>query len=118
MRIQKDQQQREEGEEMSSEMYERIRTNPRYKEEMAKRSRFSWTLAAIVLVIFYGFILVVAFAPELLATPLGEGWTTTIGIPIGVGIITLFWLLTGYYVYRANKEFDVTNVQILRESEK
>jgi uncharacterized membrane protein (DUF485 family) len=103
---------------MSSEVYERIRNNPRYQEEMAKRSRFSWTLAVIVLAIFYGFILIVAFAPGFLATPLGEGWTTTIGVPIGVGIITLIWLLTGYYVHRANKEFDTVNVEFIREAEK
>jgi uncharacterized membrane protein (DUF485 family) len=83
---------------------------------MAKRSRFSWTLAAIVLVIFYGFILVVAFAPQLLATPLSQGSVTTVGIPIGVGIITLFWLLTGYYVLRANKEFDTKNAEIIQEA--
>lgn len=103
---------------MSAEIYQRIRNNAKYREEMAKRSRFSWSLAAIVLVIFYGFILVVAFAPQLLAIPLSPGSATTIGIPIGVGIIVLFWLLTGFYVYRANKEFDVTNVEIIRESEK
>lgn len=103
---------------MSSEVYYRIRNNPRYREEMARRSRLSWTLAVIVLVIFYGFILVVAFAPQLLATPLSEGSTLSVGIPIGAGIITLFWLLTGYYVYRANKEFEATNLEIIREAEK
>jgi cation/acetate symporter len=85
---------------------------------MAKRSRFSWTMSAIVLVIFYGFILVVAFAPTLLAVPLSKGSTTTVGIPIGVGIISLFWLMTGYYVRRANKEFEDSNIQIIREAEK
>ncbi len=103
---------------MSSEVFQRIRSNPRYQQEMAKRSRFSWSLAAIVLVIFYGFILVVAFAPQVLATPLSPGSATTVGIPIGVGIIAFFWLLTGYYVYRANKEFDAINVELIREAEK
>ncbi len=102
---------------MSSEIYRRIRNNPKYHEVMAQRSRFSWTLAVIVLVIFYGFILTVAFAPHLLAIPLSDGSATTIGVPIGVGIIILFWLLTGYYVYRANKDFDATNLQIISEAE-
>ncbi|MFO1153881.1 MAG: DUF485 domain-containing protein [Rhodospirillales bacterium] len=102
---------------MSSELYKRIRNNPRYQEEMAKRSRFSWTLAVIVLAIFYGFILIVAFAPGLLATPLSQGSVTSVGIPIGVGIIVLFWLLTGYYIHRANGEFDTANLQIIREAE-
>jgi len=103
---------------MSSEVYYRIRNNPRYRSEMAKRSKLSWSLAVLVLAIFYGFILVVAFAPGLLAKPLFDGSTTTIGIPIGVGIITFFWLLTGYYVQRANREFDVANVEIIQEAEK
>lgn len=38
--------------------------------------------------------------------------------PDRVGIIILFWLLTGYYVYRANKEFEAANVEIIREAEK
>lgn len=103
---------------MSSELYEKIRNNPKFKDTIAKRSKFSWTLALIVLVVFYTFILVVAFAPESLATPLWEGSTTTIGIPVGVGIIVFFWLLTGYYIRRANTEFDVTNVEILGEAMK
>ncbi|MFO1129625.1 MAG: DUF485 domain-containing protein [Rhodospirillales bacterium] len=102
---------------MSSEIYQRIRNNPRYHQEMAKRSRFAWSLAAIVLVIFYGFILIVAFAPGMLATPLSQGSVTTVGVPIGVGIIVLFWLLTGYYVHRANGEFDAANLEIIREAE-
>jgi len=103
---------------MSSEIYEKIRNNPKFHETVARRSRFSWTLAFIVLIIFYGFILVVAFSPKLLATPLWPGATTTIGIPIGVGMIIFFWLLTGYYIRRANREFDTVNTEILREASK
>jgi uncharacterized membrane protein (DUF485 family) len=99
-------------------LIEKVKRDPEFHALVRRRSAFAWTLSALMVAIYFGFILVVAFAPHLLAIPLGEGWTTTIGIPIGVGIITLFWLLTGYYVHRANKEFDVTNVKILRESEK
>ena len=41
----------------------------------------------------------------MLARPIGGG-VTSIGIPIGVGIILLAILLTGLYVRRANREYD------------
>lgn len=103
-------------EKMSSEIYEKIRRNPRFIEMVAKRNRFAWTLSLIVLVLFYSFILVVAFFPKLLATPLWEGATTSVGIPIGAGLIVFFWLLTGYYIHRANKEFDKANVEAIKEA--
>lgn len=101
---------------MSSDIYEKIRNNPKFRDTVARRSRFSWTLALTILAIFYGFILLVAFAPKFLATPLWEGATTTIGIPIGLGIIVLFWLLTGYYIHRANNKFDASNNEIIGEA--
>ena len=103
---------------MSSAVYEKIRNNPKFAEMVAKRSRFAWTLSFIVLAIFYTFILVIAFNPTLLAKPLWEGSTTTIAIPIGAGMILFFWLLTGYYIRRANSEFDVANLEIVKEAMK
>jgi uncharacterized membrane protein (DUF485 family) len=103
---------------MSTDIYERIRRNPKFDELVAKRSHFAVTLSILVLVIFYGFILVVAFKPALLATPLWQGSATTIAIPIGAGIIWFFWLLTGYYIYRANRDFDGINADIVKEAMK
>ena len=62
--------------------------------------------------IYFGFILVVAFAPSLLATPIAGG-TTTLGIPIGIGVILAAFVLTGLYVRRANTEFDVATQRII-----
>jgi uncharacterized membrane protein (DUF485 family) len=103
---------------MSSEVYERIRRNPKFEEMVSRRSHLAVTMSVIVLVIFYGFILVVAFKPSLLATPLWQGAATTVAIPIGVGIIVFFWLLTGYYIHRANKDFDGINAEIVKEAMK
>lgn len=100
---------------MGQESVERILANPRFQELVAKRSRFAWTLSAIILAVFYGFILVVAFNPQILAVPLGEGWTLTVGIPIGAGIIVLSFLLTWVYVVRANGEFERLNNEVLEE---
>lgn len=100
---------------MGQESVERILANPRFQELVAKRSRFAWTLSAIILAVFYGYILVVAFNPQVLAVPLGEGWTLTVGIPVGAGIIVLSFLLTWAYVARANGEFERLNREVLEE---
>lgn len=100
---------------VGQESYERILANPRFQELTAKRSRFAWMLSAIMLVVFYGFILVVAFQPALLATPIGPGWTLSIGVPIGAGIVILAFLLTWIYVARANAEFEALNREVLEE---
>jgi uncharacterized membrane protein (DUF485 family) len=86
--------------------YRRIYADPDFHELERKRGRFSWLLASIVMLTYFSFILVIAFAPELFATPIIEGKIITWGIPVGLFIILLSFLLTGVYVYRANKEFD------------
>jgi cation/acetate symporter len=100
---------------MSSAVYERIRRNPKYPLMVARRRRLAHTLALVVLGLFFGFILVVAFNPKLLATPVSEGAVTTVAVPLGVAMIVLFWLLTGFYVVRAQRDFDSIKKQILRE---
>ena len=84
---------------------ERISDDPRYRALVARRSRFAWTLTVVVLVVYFGFIAVVAFDKALLGASLSGG-ATSVGIPVGLGIITLSIALTGLYVRRANGEFD------------
>ena len=68
-----------------------------------------------MLVVYYGFILLVAFDKELLATPLGQG-VTTLGMPIGFGVIIFTIAITAFYVNRANSEFDALVDKIVREA--
>ena len=91
---------------MHQDSVEAIKKHPLYAELVAKRKRFAWILTIIMLAIYYGFILVIAFAKQVLAVPLAAGMTTTVGIPIGVLIILSAFVLTGIYVFRANGEFD------------
>jgi uncharacterized membrane protein (DUF485 family) len=102
---------------MSNPMYQRIRTNPKFRELVSRRTRFAIVLSAIVLVAYYGFMMVVAFRPAMLHAPLAEGSALTVGMPIGVGIVFVSWLLTGLYVWRANTDFDRINEDVLREAE-
>ncbi|MDD5406059.1 MAG: DUF485 domain-containing protein [Sulfurovaceae bacterium] len=82
-----------------------ILANPKYQELVTKRSKFAWTLSIIILVVYYAFVLVIAFDSSLLGIKVGSG-VTTVGIPVGIGIILLSFILTGVYVKRANTEFD------------
>ena len=94
----------------------RVTNDPRFRELVARRSKFAWMLSVAMLAIYYGFILIIAFAPSVLGTPLSPGAVTTIGIPVGVMIILAAFVLTAVYVRRANSEFDALNEQIVEGS--
>jgi uncharacterized membrane protein (DUF485 family) len=98
---------------MDSDLTARIVNDPRYQQLKARRSRFGWLLAVAMLIVYYGFILLVAFNKPLLATRLGEG-VTTIGMPLGLGVIVFTVVITGIYVRRANREYDDLTEQITR----
>ncbi|MDD3591243.1 MAG: DUF485 domain-containing protein [Sulfurovum sp.] len=99
---------------MTHEQVEQVKNNPKYQELVSKRSAFAWMLSIIMLVIYYAFIMLIAFKPELLGMKTGEG-VMTIGIPIGIAIIVISFVLTGIYVRRANSEFDALSQQIKDE---
>lgn len=92
----------------------KILANPKYHELKSKRSSFGWLLTAIMLIVYYGYIVIIAFNKEFLAQKLGAG-VTSVGIPIGVGVIVFTILITGVYVRRANSEFDDLTNEILKE---
>jgi uncharacterized membrane protein (DUF485 family) len=89
----------------------RIRQEPLFRELVDKRKHFAWALSAAMLVIYFGFIAIIAFDPKLLATPIGGG-VITVGIPVGLLVIVSAFVLTGIYVHRANSQFDPITRQI------
>jgi len=99
---------------MSSAMYERMRANPKFQELVTKRTRFAVTLAAIVLIMFYGFVMVVAFNPVALGQPVSEGSMLTVGVAVELFMFIFFWALTAVYVKRANTEFDALTQEIVK----
>ena len=103
---------------MSSEMYQRMRGNPKFVELVTKRGRYAWTLAFIVLTMFYGFVLVVAFKPALLGRPISEGSMLTVGVVVEFFMFVFFWILTAIYEVRANGEFDSLTQEIIKEASK
>jgi uncharacterized membrane protein (DUF485 family) len=99
---------------MTDPVIARIRANPRYAELKSKRSGFGWMLTLLMMVVYYGYIALIAFNKEFLGQRMGEG-VTTIGVPIGMGVIVFTIIITGIYVRRANDEFDRLTKDILQE---
>ncbi|QMU28105.1 DUF485 domain-containing protein [Adhaeribacter radiodurans] len=85
--------------------------SPEFKRLVSKRWSVSLLLTITILVIYIGFLLVVAFDKELLATKIGS--YLPLALPIGFGIIVTAWLLTGIYVFWANNTYD-TEVQEIK----
>lgn len=94
--------------------HERIMRSAKFQELVAVRSGFAWTLSAAMLVIYFGFILLVAFARPLMAVKIGGG-VTSLGIVLGLAVIVAAFVLTGIYVAKANSTFDRLNADILRQ---
>ncbi len=103
---------------MSSEMYERMRSNPKFQTLVSRRTRFAGLLAAVVLILFYGFVLVVAFFPSSLGKPVAEGAMLTTGVAVELFMFIFFWVLTAVYVRRANREFDALTKDIIADASK
>ena len=102
---------------MQDPMVERIARNPKYQQLKATRNRLGWTLTILMLIVYYGYIGLIAFDKELLATPIGAG-VTTLGIPIGLAVIVFTVIITGIYVRRANNQFDAITRDILKDATK
>ncbi len=96
---------------------DRITKNPKFLEFVAMRSRYGIIMSIISAAAYYGFILLVAFDKQLLATKIGSG-VMTLGVPLGVGVIVFTIILTWIYVRRANTEFDAINEAIIKEAQK
>lgn len=93
-----------------------IRENPRFQALVKQRNRYAFRLAATVVVAYFSFILLIAFRPGWIGTPLIDGMAVTWGVPLGLAIIALVVLLTVLYVRRSNTEFDAESAEIRRQA--
>jgi uncharacterized membrane protein (DUF485 family) len=100
---------------MDTPLAERIASDPNYQSLRSKRSRFGWTLTLAMLIVYYGFILLIAFRKDLLAVRIGDG-VMTWGIPVGFGVIVFTVVVTAIYVQRANSEYDELSEKVKREA--
>ena len=101
---------------MDERQVEQILQNPKFKEMVSRKSKLSWTLTIIMLVVYVGFMLLVGYNKEFLMQSVSGG-VTTIGMPLGLSIIVLSFLLCGVYSYIANNKLDALNEEAMREVE-
>ncbi len=100
---------------MDLKLAEKIKSNAAYRELVRKRSRLGWTLTTLVLVVYYGYVLLIAFNKQFLAAKMGAG-VMTWGMPVGLFVIVFTVVVTGFYVRRANSTYDQLTEQIKREA--
>ncbi|MCX7898198.1 MAG: DUF485 domain-containing protein [Rhodocyclaceae bacterium] len=103
---------------MAADIYARIRSNPSFHRFVKRRNRYAALMTALGAIAYYGFILLVAYDKDFLARKLMPGMVTSLGIPLGVGVIVFTIAITWIYVRRANGEFDAINAQIIEEARK
>ena len=87
-------------------------SNPTFKELVGERTRFAWILTGLMLVVYFGFIGLIAFDKSLLAVKVGG--TASLGLFAGVFVILFAFALTGVYVARANTRFDALSDALKR----
>lgn len=102
---------------MSDPVVDKIQKHPKYAELRAKRGSFGWILTILMMVVYYGYIALIAFNKPFLAQPIGDG-VTSLGIPLGFGVIVFTIVITAIYVKRANSEYDDLTAEILKDVNK
>ncbi len=91
---------------MSKKTKTELLNDPEFKSLVSRKNTISWILTVLELVLYFGFIALIAYNKPFLAQKLTAGKATTIGIPIAVGTILLSWVFTGIYIYWANTKYD------------
>ena len=78
--------------------------SPEFRNLVRRKWTVSVLLTVCLFVVYYGYILLVAVDKPFLARKIGA--YTTLGIPLGVAVIVLSWVLTAVYVLWANGSYD------------
>lgn len=102
------------NERLEEDLIASVAADPRYIDLVARRARVGWWLSAIIFFAFVGYLLLVAFDKALLGMPIGGG-VTSLGIPLGIGLILGAIVLTGVYVAHANRHHDAQMATILKD---
>ncbi|HDQ40752.1 MAG TPA: DUF485 domain-containing protein [Desulfonatronum sp.] len=89
-----------------------VMDSKKFQALVVSKWKVSLSLTAIMLAVYFGFILVLAFAKDLLAVKIGEHMT--LGIPVGILVIVLACVLTGIYVFWANSRYDKSVQDVLK----
>lgn len=75
-----------------------------FRAIVKQRWAVSLFMTALMLIAYFGFILMVAYNKQTFALLVSNG--LTLGLVCGILIIFFAWILTGVYVYWANNIYD------------
>ena len=79
-----------------------------------RRWKIAIALTALVAIIYFGFILLIAYRKESMGMLVAPG--LSVGILLGALVIVLSWLVTWGYVHWANTRYDARLEEIRREN--
>lgn len=96
---------------LPSDLVRKVQSDPNFIELERKRSSLGWNLAILMLVIYYGYIAMLAFAKPFLGIVVTG--VVTMAFPIGLFVLLSAIVITGIYVNRANTEFDALTKKIV-----
>ncbi len=99
---------------MRDDLTTRVEQSSTYQKLVKTRSSYGWLLTALMMIVYYGFILLVAFGKGFMSQRIGEG-VMTYALPIGLFVLLFTIVITGIYVRRANTEFDELTEAVRKE---
>ena len=102
------------GQEQDDAVVAAIAGDPRYEALVRERGRLGWALSALIFAAFVGYLGLIAFDKAALARPIGGG-VTSVGIPVGLGLIVFTIAITALYVRRANGRYDAMLAELLKD---
>lgn len=102
---------------MDQSTVDKIQQMEAFQKLTKTRSSYNWTMAIIMMVVYFAFILFIAFNPAALATKIATDSVISVGILGGFVLIVFSFILTGIYVSRANSEFDALNNEIKEKAQ-
>lgn len=83
---------------------QRISDSKEFKELVRSKNFVSTILTVLELVVYFGFILLMAYGKDFLSQKIYGA--VTVGIPVGIGVIVISWIITGIFVVWSNKVYD------------
>ncbi len=100
---------------MQKDIVSEVLKHPKYQELVRRRTRVSMAFFVVTLMIYSGFILTMAYLPEVFAQPLGANWTMSVGLFVGLMVVCSAVFLIALYTYFSNKVFDPLLDAIVRD---
>lgn len=102
---------------MQDTVVDKVLKHPKYAELVQRRTKISMSFFVVALVIYSGFILTLAYMPDVFAQPIGEGWTMSVGVLTGILVVFSAVIMIALYTYFSNKIFDPLLEAIMRDVE-